>query len=305
LIRAGFYNEDYRKKYKGAWEALFSENGRELLAEFQKEYERHFSKLVLATRNIRTKLIVLYLPSTSPNEAISEKICRDFYKNLAKKYDIVYFDLTDHLRNHNFEDVTLLPQNGHLSRFGNRIVAFKLNEFLEKFYNYRTSLEMTDHIDIYGDLKPSQEEIWNVNPRMPYRVITNSQGFRNIHDLLRVKEKQRILILGDSFTFGPYLPNHNTYPALLEQINPNIEVINAGVAGYTITDEASLFIEKAQFITPDTTILQVLDNDLYGLFYFKKNQFDRKRKVYSPIPKKESFLKSIVNRSSNSNRKNL
>jgi len=49
------------------------------------------------------------------------------------------------------------------------------------------------------------------------------------------------------------------------------EVINAGVAGYTITDEVSLFVERAKYVEPDITILQVLDNNLHDLLYFKRN----------------------------------
>ena len=277
---AGNYNEEHQEKFNGAWETLFSENGSELLSEFQKEYEKHFAKLVLAATSAQTKLIVLYLPSTKINtsQATSESVSSAFYKALADKYKVEYLDFTNHLRSYSWEDVTLLPQNGHLSRFGNKVVANKLNEFLRSFYNYRSSLKMSNHLDVYGDLKPSQTDIWDIDVRMPYRVITNRQGFRNIYDL-EEKGKQRILILGDSFTFGPYLPNHDTYPALFEQINNDIEVINAGVAGYTITDEASLFVEKAQFVAPDITILQVLDNDLYGMFYFKKNLFDRNKNI--------------------------
>ncbi len=295
LKRSKSFKEDYQQKYMGTWEALFSEKGCELLLEFEKEYEQYFSKLVLSAKNAQTKLIVLYLPSTQPDtdKSDSESICRNYFQHLAEKYGVKYLDFTDYLRNYNWEDITLLPQDGHLSRFANRIIANKLNESLKEFYNYRSPLKMISHIDVYGDLKPLQKDICNVNSRMPYQVITNSQGFRNIHEL-KVKKRQRILILGDSFTFGPYLPNHDTYPALLAQINPKIDVVNAGICGYTIIDETSLFVERAQFIAPDVTILQVLDNDIYGLFCFKKNKFSRKRETYFPTSLEESFLQKTA-----------
>jgi len=296
LMRAGSIVAERRQTYEGVWEALFSEPGRELLLEFQAEYERHFAELVVAARDAGTKLIVLFLPSAMPNRDItdSEMQCRDFYRSLAVKYDVEYLDLTEQLRSQTWEDVTLLPQNGHLSRYGNRIVASELNQFLDQFKNHRSPRKMSDQVAVFGDLNPSQNGIWDIDPHMPYRVITNSQGLRNLNDL-EAKEKQRILILGDSFTFGPFLPNHDTYPALLEQVAEDLEVINAGVAGYTITDEVPLFIERAQFSAPDITVLQVLDNDIYGLFYFKKNDFDRSRKVYRPSPLEKSFLEEVLN----------
>ena len=287
-------NRDYRLKSKGVWEALFSEKGRELRFEFQKEYEKHFSLLVSSANEIQTKLIVLYIPSAKPNSkiAVSEKICQAFYKSLAKKYQVTYFDLTLSLRRYEWEAVTLLPKNGHLSRFGNRIIAKELNDYLKPLLDYRSGVEVNHEISIYGDLKPSNIEL-KLNPMyMPYQEITNKQGFRNMNDLSE-KLKQRILILGDSITYGPYLPNHDTYPSLMEQFNAKIEVINAGKSGYTITDEVSLFIEKARYISPDITILQVLDNDIYGLFYFKKNQFDRKKRVYDPTPLEKKFLNEL------------
>jgi len=110
------------------------------------------------------------------------------------------------------------------------------------------------------------------------------------HDLTFPKSRQRILFLGDSFTFGPYLPAHDVFPGLLGKKFPDIEFVNAGKAGYTITDEASLFSERAKFLEPDVTVLQVLDNDLYGLMYFKLIQFDRKQRLFEPTPAEKELL---------------
>jgi hypothetical protein len=90
-------------------------------------------------------------------------------------------------------------------------------------------------------------------------------------------------------------------PAMLQKANPDLEVINAVIDGYTITDELSLFVERAQLIAPDITILQVLDNDLYGPFYFKMNDFDRKKGVHIPSLLEEAFLKQIVRKNTMQN----
>jgi len=281
-------------QYEGSWEALFSEKGKDLLGKFKKEYEKNFARLVNAAQKAQTKLIVLYIPSVNQNSSrsISEKVCRNFYKSLSQKYKVLYFE-TMHLRQYHWEDVTLLPKNGHLTRFGNRIIANKLNNFIKTVDSYRNPLKPSNEISIYGDLKPKKSYISNYQSLMPFRVVSNRQGFRNINDLLKEKSKQRVLILGDSFTFGPFLPNHDTYPSLLEQFNSKLEVMNAGICGYTITDETSLFIERAQYIAPDITILQVLDNDIFGLFFFKKNTFDRKKNLYYPTPQEINFLSDL------------
>jgi lysophospholipase L1-like esterase len=103
-----------------------------------------------------------------------------------------------------------------------------------------------------------------------------------------------VLCLGDSYTFGPYLPNHDTYPDLLGKINPDLEVINAGICGFTITDEVSLFIERSKYVAPDITILQVVANDITGLFWFMQNEFSRKHLHYEPRSIEKELMDEIV-----------
>ena len=90
---------------------------------------------------------------------------------------------------------------------------------------------------------------------------------------------QRILILGDSFTFGPYIPNEDTYPDLTNRIDPDLEVINAGYPAYTVVDEADLFHDRAKYTEPDITVLQVLDNDIYGFYSVMLNLFSRAKRL--------------------------
>ena len=152
-----------------------------------------------------------------------------------------------------------------------------------------------------GDLAPNSAEVWTENLKMPYLVKVNQQGFRMAEDIAIPKIKQRVLCLGDSFTFSPYLPNHDTYPALLSARVPEMEVINAGVGGYTITDEAGLFIEKAKYVAPDITVLQVLDNDITDLFWFHRNEFDRSHKTFRPSKNEQEFIDIVIKRNAATN----
>ena len=287
---------EYKKKYAGLWGVFYSDEGKEVLDEFKGRYESCFRDLVIASRKARTKLIVLYIPSAPTGSAkmVSEEINRGLFRYLTKKYSVDLLDVTDLLRRHDWGHVTMFPEDEHLSRFGNRLIASRLNEFIATCCDDRSPTRYSNAGRIYGDLPPSTDKIWTIKPHMPYRVIVNKEGFRNSDDLAFPKTKQRVLILGDSFTFGPYLPNHDTYPGLLQEINPGLEVINAGIAGYTITDQQSLFVERAQFTSPDITVLQVLDNDLYGLFSFILNEFDRHNRVHSPSALEEAFLDKLA-----------
>jgi lysophospholipase L1-like esterase len=121
-------------------------------------------------------------------------------------------------------------------------------------------------------------------------VVVNSLELRMDQDLAFPKKKPRILCLGDSFTFGPYLANHDTYPGLLQQKYPDKEVINAGICGYTITDEVSLLKQRAKYCEPDIIIFQALDNDLMDFFYFKRQVFARDRQDFKPTPPEEEYF---------------
>ena len=280
--------------YDRAEDVLFTDKGASLLNEFKDHYEEEFKNLVSESKKIDSKLIMVYIPSDDYHKEQDKRdICRSFYRILAAKHNIDYIDLTAEFMKYPVSEVTLLPQNGHLSRFGNKIVARRIAEHVKKYKDYRSSFSNEKRPIVMGDLKGNISETWQIEPDMPYRVITNKQGFRMDRNIAFPRKIQRILVLGDSYTFGPYLPNYHTYPYFLEKELENCEVINAGVAGYTIDDEVSLLQEKAKYVEPDIIILQVLDNDLTDLFYFSRNIFDRKRKKHTPSRAELEFFEAI------------
>lgn len=279
---------------RGYGDLLYSKMGEEVLARFKVEYEDNYKNIVDECRKINSQLIVVYFRTSVGGSVACDDAARDFFISLAEKYGVKFIDMTSIFSAYPREDVFLLPENGHLSRLGCRLLAGRLNEEVIKVKDMRSSSEYDGKPVICGDLIPLSAEIWNMGPSMPYRVIVNKQGFRATQDVEIPKKKQRVLCVGDSYTFGPYLPNHDTYPALLNKINPEVEAINAGICGYTITDEVSLFLEKAKFVAPDVVILQVVENDIPGLFWFMKNEFDRKHLLHMPSALEKSFMDYVV-----------
>jgi lysophospholipase L1-like esterase len=71
--------------------------------------------------------------------------------------------------------------------------------------------------------------------------------------------------------FGDYVNDDETFPAALERIlrrangGSEIETVNAGVNGYTISDEADLAREKGMALHPDLVIVGFVLNDLADL----------------------------------------
>ena len=191
------------------------------------------------------------------------------------------------------EDLSLLPFNAHFSKFGNRLIAKRLAEILQKHVDYRLRNSLDSKAANFGDLPPALNEIWDEASEAPYRVKTNQYGFRMNEDFQLDTPKQKILVLGDSITFGPYLANHDTYTDMLGRMMPHAIIMNAGISGYSIPDQWSLFQEKAKFANPDIVVLQVFHNDLTDLFYFKRNEFDRLGRVHEPTLIEIEFLETV------------
>jgi lysophospholipase L1-like esterase len=76
---------------------------------------------------------------------------------------------------------------------------------------------------------------------------------------------RRILVLGDSVVFGWGLEETESYPVRLAEAlrrgNVAAEVLNAGVPGFSIADEAALHREIAPALAPDAVVLAVSLND--------------------------------------------
>lgn len=101
-------------------------------------------------------------------------------------------------------------------------------------------------------------------------VHINALGFRDTRDYSIVKSPGtfRIIVLGDSVTFGHGALSDTTYPYLLEQRlkqwRPDInwEVWNLGVPGYNTAQELKYLERVGPSYTPDLVIVGFYENDL-------------------------------------------
>ncbi len=83
----------------------------------------------------------------------------------------------------------------------------------------------------------------------------------------------RIPAIGDSQTFGAYNVNEDTWPAWAEndlkparQAGPaRFQVLNAGISGYTISDELAYLKDKGVALQPKLVLLAVIENDITDL----------------------------------------
>lgn len=89
------------------------------------------------------------------------------------------------------------------------------------------------------------------------RLSTNSLGLRGKRDCPpeKVAGRPRILILGDSFTFGDEVNDEDVYPHLLQQRLPEAEVLNFGVHGFGHDQMLILLREQGPRLRPDVVVL--------------------------------------------------
>jgi hypothetical protein len=131
-------------------------------------------------------------------------------------------------------------------------------------------------------------------------LSTNSKGFRGKKDFpySKNKEKLRILILGDSFTFGDEVSDDETYSYYLQEMLPHTEVINMGVHGYGHDQMLILLKEEGLKYQPDIVILGFLALDM-SRNILKFRDFAKPRFVLergelrltgTPVPRPEEIL---------------
>jgi hypothetical protein len=110
---------------------------------------------------------------------------------------------------------------------------------------------------------------WTPRPSFRYTLAgsettINRLGYRGREvPTARTPGRTRIVMLGDSITFGYGVRDGETFSAVLEEADPRLEVVNLGVQGYG-TDQELLKLEREGLAyAPDVVVLNVcLANDL-------------------------------------------
>ena len=113
---------------------------------------------------------------------------------------------------------------------------------------------------VYGwRLRPS----WHGRTRDGRTVRLNHAGFRGAAAGEGAPGRRRVLLLGDSLTFGTGVEDSETFAAQLAQLAPALEPLNLGVSGYG-TDQELLLLEREGLpMAPAVIVLDVcVGNDV-------------------------------------------
>jgi hypothetical protein len=130
---------------------------------------------------------------------------------------------------------------------------------------------------------------------------TNSRGIRGKTEFSYEKNphKTRVLILGDSFTFGEEVSDTETYPYYLQQMLPQAEIINFGVPTYGQDQMLIYYLEEGLKYHPDIVLLGYAKweniRNSYTFYYRPKPRFiwsnNQLVLSHSPVAGRNWYLK--------------
>jgi lysophospholipase L1-like esterase len=191
-----------------------------------------------------------------------------------------------------------------LSEIALRVMGFKplyVSPERDRFWKYDSLLGWAH--------EPGQEGIFET-PQFRTVVRINEDGLRDRpHSYKRQNNIERIVVLGDSFAWGYGVEESERFSQQLEK-SLNVEVINAGVSGYSTDQELLWYRNEGIKYDTDLVILELAGNDvgdndrqLVSTIYYKpKFVLENGQPILTgyPIPKTSPqgrFIYSISQRS--------
>ena len=142
---------------------------------------------------------------------------------------------------------------------------------------------------------------WHHSPDVHVEFHINAQGMRAERDFDYAKPAgvRRIVCLGDSFTAGYEVQHEETFASVMErelgQRGQRVEVLNAGVSGFSTAEEV-LYLERELYrYAPDCVVLSFFSNDLAdnlrtGLFAVESGTAVARAERYVPLGRLGNFL---------------
>lgn len=154
------------------------------------------------------------------------------------------------------------------------LIFFLLFEGGLRLYNYNPLQNLLNGREFI--LRPSKnsEMVYELTPGAEgyawgCNVKINSHGFRDKeYSIIKGGDAYRIVAIGDSITFGNFMPLEETFSKKLESLfedrnnSHTVEVLNLGVGGYDTLNEVAFLENKGVKFKPDTVILGYCINDL-------------------------------------------
>lgn len=183
--------------------------------------------------------------------------------------------------------------------------AWRLHWIYRHFYIERQKFYKRDRYDSTLGWMPKPRMRQSLNLPGDYRgnkrLTTNALGFRGKVDYSPQKDpaRTRIMMLGDSNTFGDEVGDEGAYPYFLQQLLPQTEILNFGVHAYGHDQMLILWKKYGLGYDPDIVVLGFVSEDLLrnqlSFRDFAKPKFEledgRLTLTNTPVPSPEEVLR--------------
>lgn len=244
------------------------------------------------------KLIYCWITTeVGVSETAIQRESKTFVASLCRELDIPFVDFDPLIAPYQAREITFMPKDGHFNPKGVELISGLLADLIRENDTWRSSLRFSEaeRPRYFGDLEPGQDAIKDGGKNLPYRFITNNQGLRMDRPVRFDNPGQRVLLMGDSGFYFPFIDNDQTATHLLQQRFPAKEILNVANWGYTITDFRSLYRENARFLEPDLILLQSSGDDLADLYFTHQRRFarDKERSNQEPSAAEKRFHRQL------------
>lgn len=155
-------------------------------------------------------------------------------------------------------------------------ISVSLFTFVFLLLIFELVLRVVHPIPLYGVqeglLQPNQETEYvftnnwsgtHVSKDFSYTISTNSLGLNDEEFTEKNFSKQTLLFIGDSVTEGYGVSKEYAYPQMVKKIDPDVEIINAGVRGYGTRQSAKMYSYIENMADVDVVIYTFVYNDLF------------------------------------------
>ncbi|MBK8096304.1 MAG: hypothetical protein IPK26_04310 [Planctomycetes bacterium] len=118
---------------------------------------------------------------------------------------------------------------------------------------------------VYGFAPAPSRRGRHVTPEYGHAFAHNAQGWRrreSITAALPAGKQHRVLLLGDSFTYGLGVDDDATFAARLQEALPTVDVINAGCNGMGQREQLAVLDQLGAATRPDVVVVNFFWNDL-------------------------------------------
>jgi len=270
-----------------------------LYAELKERYKNDLIQLKNAVEATGAKFVVIIMkPIEKPGDAILNfKVGRPFILSTCSKLGIDCFDFSAKIDEQDPKTVTLLPRDGHWSKKGGEFFASLFIPVVKKYIGNKSTVtyKPSERAETFGDLPPNDDEFLDGGKDIPYHVKANAQGLRMDYDLKFPKTKPRILFMGSSHIYSPFLDNEFIATSVVQKQMPQVEILNAGILSASIDDYLSLFNEKAKYAEPDVVVMQTNGGDIIHLFFSNRNHLSRNHVPHYPSALEDAYYHKTYN----------